>query len=883
MIEIGKKYIVTLKKGVDCVHFEHEMIREGECHDCVPDRCVHISNPKPASLRSTEYVLSPDEAELLKKHPDVLAVEEDTGVLFKDVFARQFNYFNRQPNQNNWDTNWGLRRTNIESHESYNQGAAYDYVLDGTGVDIIIQDNGVYYDHPEFLDFDGNSRFNDIDWYAETGMPGTMPVGHYSSPKYHGTHVAGISAGLNYGFAKNAQIYSIRFDLMPTGDEFDLVRLWHEQKPIDPVTGVKRPTIVNASWGYSWYWPGWYTDGNYITNINFRGVDHPNVDPGPEYMFSPYTRHPFQFAAIDAACQDMIDAGVIFVAAAGNSKYKHDVPGGQDYNNYYTAGLGWPDPTDPIYQAGEPIYYNRPGSPSATNAIITGNISSILTNDNEEIPSSSSERGPAVNIWAPGTEITSCGSPDADGDLGIIINGLNGKYRDQSQFSTLTISGTSMASPQVTGILALFLQLNPRATQDDCLKFLLEKASKPVLSDSGTDNASDSRSLLGSAPNVLYNPFAAKDVMRINYDEASLTSYLLEIDNASLQELSETSSTVTLTTTGVQPGTEVSYTIDNISDSDIKEPTTGKFVINDQGVSTITVTANKDMENDGEKVGTIRLNNNEASVFFTINNDSFTNVSASIVELTGVNSDGSVYEGSTINMRLEADNMIGMDYDFQIRWAFIGGSADGADIQPYLGMYNWSYHSFNDIIVPVGTAPYIELQWQVADDNQYEGTETITLEIRDNRLGDGNWDSLLYRDTLAILPKPVPGWVATFSGGQVDSNGHYIQPTNFTITLTATNPVTGEPDPTMAPPGTRVWYKSQGNAQPGSDFSGMSSQGSLTVNNNNGTISIPISINPGSETYPETVQIFLFDNSNYAYPVIDQFVFNIAPNGATPV
>jgi subtilisin family serine protease len=886
MIEIGRKYVVTLKKGVDCLHFEHEMTRDGQCHDCVPDRCVHISNPKPASLRSTEYVLSPDEAELLKKHPDVLAVELDHGVLFKQTNAQQHNFFPRVRNKSNWETNWGLRRVNLEQHEGDFQNSNYDYVLDGTGVDIIIQDNGVYYNHPEFLDFDGNSRFNNIDWYAETGTPGTMPVGHYSFPKYHGTHVAGIAAGLNYGWAKNAQIYSIRFDLMPTGDEFDLIRLWHEQKPVDPVTGVKRPTIVNASWGYSWFWPGSNSNepDSSITNIHYRGTDNPNATPGPEFKFSDRSdRHPFQYSVIDAACQDMIDAGVIFVAAAGNSAYLHDVPGGQDYNNHYTSSQGWPS-SDPIYQAGEPIYYNRPGSPTASNAIITGNIYNETRLGDR--PAASSERGPAVNIWAPGSDITSCGSPDANSDFSIMLMGLTTPYRDQTNYSTLTISGTSMAAPQVTGLLALFLQLNPQATQDDCLNFLLEKASRPTVEDSGTDDQTDTSSLLGSAPNMLYNPFAAKDVMKINPTNNE-ASYSLSVSEPILSELQQTITTITLSTTGLTTGERVPYSIDRIEEFDILEPLTGEFVLDENGESTITITATDDRQDDGKKTGRIRLTNRAAVAYFIIDNSSATLVSSSIVEMTGFDSDGAVIEGTSFGMKLEATGMMGMEWDFQIKWAFIAGPANGADIQPYRQGTNPSYHSFNDIIVPVGVNPYINLSWNVIDEgNDFfnESGEYFVLEIRDNRFGPDNWQHVVYQETHTILQPPTASWIYDIDGGQVDANGHYIQPTNFDVIFSAVDD-DGNPAPELAPAGTELWYRSTGQASSGSDFTGFVNTGRIVVNNNNGNITVPVTIQPGNsgELGPETAIIYVWKSSSMSGPPDLQVTFIIAPYGATTV
>ena len=72
----------------------------------------------------------------------------------------------------------------------------------------------------------------------------------------------------------NARVYSVKVSgLEGSGDSggisisncFDVIKGWHENKPVDPVTGYKRPTIVNASWGYS-------ASVFNITSISYRGT-----------------------------------------------------------------------------------------------------------------------------------------------------------------------------------------------------------------------------------------------------------------------------------------------------------------------------------------------------------------------------------------------------------------------------------------------------------------------------------------------------------------------------------------------------------------------------------------------------------------------------------
>ena len=132
--------------------------------------------------------------------------------------------------------------------------------------------------------------------------------------------------------------------------------------------------------------------------------------------------------------QQTIDDGIIVVAAAGNSNF-YGVPAGhQDFNNAIFIN-GSVDGT----QRSSWIFYNRSGYPAAgagfeydKSVINVGNMSSL----SDFSRSTSSCHGPIVSVFAPGESIMSS-YPFSDPD-DIIFQS----------------SGTSMASPQVAGILA---------------------------------------------------------------------------------------------------------------------------------------------------------------------------------------------------------------------------------------------------------------------------------------------------------------------------------------------------------------------------------------------------------------------------------------------
>ncbi len=79
-----------------------------------------------------------------------------------------------------------------------------------------------------------------------------------------------------------------------------------------------------------------------------------------------------------------------------------------------------------------------------------------------------SNHGNCVDIFAPGSSITAAWHTS------------NSNYR--------TISGTSMASPHVAGVAALFLQSNPSASSQEVYNFLTETSTKNIVSSSRTTN-----------------------------------------------------------------------------------------------------------------------------------------------------------------------------------------------------------------------------------------------------------------------------------------------------------------------------------------------------------------------------------------------------------
>lgn len=498
-----REYIVTVKNGVDWQEIHDELCRDTS-HDhsidshIVPDRSVDVVKEKPNNRRNTHYSLTPEEARQLFQDPRIEAVEIppnqrgdiEIGLTGNRIGPSKFD--NSDIDYEN-EIQWGFlachQDSNIRSLLTSSQlNTNQPFVLAGKGVDIVIQDSGINPNHPEFTDSDGNSRVQLFDWYADTGNSalGTQDSQHYNDADGHGTHVAGTAAGRYQGWAPEARIYSQKLRGLEgyttygygidMDDAFDLIRAFHNQKPIDPATGYKRPTVVNMSWGYTSQYinsefgnhqgVAWDDSSNPSTHRNEYGM------LSAAYRFLSGYRHPIRVASVDAEVEQMVQDGIIVVAAAGNDYHRAYNPGELGYDDWY-SGSYWRDYlglTD-YYR-----YYHRGSSPSHASGVITvGNceLGQLPLGNYTVEKANSSSTGPAVDIWAPGTKILSAYSdPRTDG--------TSQRY---GTYDMARLTGTSMASPQVCGYAACILAMRPWMSPAQVLQFIQDNS----LSEIGAD------------------------------------------------------------------------------------------------------------------------------------------------------------------------------------------------------------------------------------------------------------------------------------------------------------------------------------------------------------------------------------------------------------
>lgn len=434
--------IVTSTIGINITVVETGL-RDGT----ILGRAVVILDEMPLSDRNLKADINLDELLALRSCPDVLQVERVAEMLIRTK-PRLSGSDSINPilsaTVNSTHDNWGL--------EYCAQGlgsTVYKYSHEGQGVDVVIIDSGIDTAHAEFEDGSNVSRIQQIEW--EAGMLAAKP-NFYTDQNGHGTHVAGTVAGKTQGWAKDARIYSMKiFDTDAYTNSLtalQLVRAWHNAKS---GADAGRPTIVNNSWAYSSEYPANYPD------VALRGL-----------------QHPVRVASVDAELDSMTTDGIIVVGAAGNESHYVADPSDPDYNDYYLTdiNINWVAEDDPdAYYA----YYYKRLTPGGTASSLC--VASMGESSKTE-PSWFTNKGTAVDIWAPGRNIQSAK--------------VGGGFQK--------MSGTSMASPQVAGIAAVYLSMFPTTTPAEFKQYLADFGASDV-----TGNLDNSINLTAhSLYNALY-------------------------------------------------------------------------------------------------------------------------------------------------------------------------------------------------------------------------------------------------------------------------------------------------------------------------------------------------------------------------------------------
>jgi len=472
------EYVVTVYHHEDLESFYDDMETHGGT-DHVPDRCVECCNRRPTS-RNTHYHLSQEEVKTLKQDDRVWDIVPkkllDSVIRHPTGWTETSSNWDKSSSEASTHRNWGLRRC-IDGTQTSNWGSngtasitgSVTATSSGKNVDVVIVDGFINPNHPEMAvnyDGSGGTRVVQFNWYSlnSSAIPGLDAPGTYPYPATytaygddHGMHVGGTAAGNSQGWARGANVFNIYVYAgsgpLSYGSDFvfDYVREFHKKKAVNPATGLRNPTIMNNSWGSS------YTIAKEdIESVVWRGTTYTGPFTDEQYNSFGLTQQSatavsirYYSAADESDVQDAINDGVIVVGAAGNEYTKIDVPGGIDYDNRI------------ILTNGSEFYYHRgsiftSAGTLAAGSICVGAISTLVNESKADFSNS----GPRVTIYAPGTQTMSS-----------VHSGTTNDFRSTS-FKIDKYGGTSMASPQVCGVLACALEQYPRMTQAQAIQYI---------------------------------------------------------------------------------------------------------------------------------------------------------------------------------------------------------------------------------------------------------------------------------------------------------------------------------------------------------------------------------------------------------------------------
>jgi hypothetical protein len=699
MAEELKEYVVTLHRRENLEEFYEDMETPGGSL-YIPNRKVDCANRREIS-RNTHYYLTQEEALQLMNDPRVRGVDP-LDMLIPTPLWNQYNEnFSKIPYQSQ-HINWALLRCIEGNHrtgwdsdvdvdgEELEEGYVFAY-REGENVDVVVFDGIIDPAHPEFAvnsNGTGGSRVIREDWWQyipskTTSYPYTDIFNAATiSDSEHGQHVAGTVAGNRQGWARKTNIYNIDVYNSSLGQfniyGWDAVRAWHAAKPINPATGRKNPTVTNHSYGFQLN-----SKIDQISRILYRGIvyfnpikspglvgrpDHVEVnfqdwtnaeweekgfrevnlnfaDPGQRTLFG----IGFPSVAWSTDQEDALDEGIFIIAAGGNGKNILALPGDPDYDNSIT--------TDAYFGGILPVSYCR-GMGHSYDSILVGNIGTARGSDSTKEPlAETSAKGRGITVFAPGTNIFSAGY------TGNIQDPRNSAYR------LVKKTGTSMASPQVAGIVACTMEKHYTATPVQMKQYIIDNAKTGQISENDVDGRGKALfTLTGTPDRYLFYPS--------DLNEDAPVSYTITPSSSSVNE--GQSVTFNITSQYVPTGTLVNWRIISISGtlttSDFSDGVLqGSLTINNATAS-LTKTLAEDFTTEGQESFALELSVPGGAVLATSNPVTVVDTSREPVYNIAANK-SSMNEGDSITFTATTQ---GVQNNTTLYWT-AQGSADGSD------------------------------------------------------------------------------------------------------------------------------------------------------------------------------------------------------------
>ena len=365
--------------------------------------------------------------------------------------------------------------------------------------------------------------------YTRANSNGSNTAYHTGSGN-HGTPCASQAYGRQYGWAYNANKWFLNlYGTNSVGLEagFDLQKIFHQNKPVNPDYGNKNPTVSSNSWGLR---QSPSTSGYYYFREGVTGGSGTSYSSLPAFM-SYFTgdglnrRAPEYVdghAAITAG-DEMIAAGVIFVCSSGNNNQKQVQSNHADFNNYYasSANTNYVNATtNSIYSLMNftPTYnsLNRQGFPAQigvdrSTTPYTYKTISISALDDNHNGSGLEQKANYSNMG----NVSDCFAP-AKGTLSATDDNSSTRYNKYDAYYDIgttasveseikVFGGTSSACPITAGLIATKLENNRGWTYADVKNWLtgdVENTTNSYFYDGTESNSATDTSTWGDYYNL---------------------------------------------------------------------------------------------------------------------------------------------------------------------------------------------------------------------------------------------------------------------------------------------------------------------------------------------------------------------------------------------
>ena len=350
-----------------------------------------------------------------------------------------------------------------------------------------------------------------------------------TSSDYHATPCMSQTYGRQYGWAFNCNKWFanvIGTSSIDVEEFFDILKLFHQNKPTNSKYGTKDPTITSNSWGYR---KSINSSGYYYYRQGTTGSGGVSYSSKPAFMNNFYQtsiRGEYQSNSMVTAGEEMVEAGVIFVCSAGNTNQKIVEADHLDWDNYWDENNNSPLSSSTATVYGYQMYntINRQGFPGQIGkktengvtryrTIAVGALDEdYATSPNKERRAVYSNMGNLIRFYAPGKNTLA-----SYVNYGTRYNRYDSTYVIDSTTSTTcedsTFGGTSSACPTAAGLIATKLQYMRHWTGDDVLGWINNSVGQLPDADiyygsednSATSGWSDSYSLQGGPGSIIWD------------------------------------------------------------------------------------------------------------------------------------------------------------------------------------------------------------------------------------------------------------------------------------------------------------------------------------------------------------------------------------------